>query len=68
MYVFIRSQDAVKHYKLHHFKNQGVYVFGEATFYSLKELLEHFESKPLVGTDGSKYYEIFFFGLILSSF
>ncbi|XP_065655207.1 dual adapter for phosphotyrosine and 3-phosphotyrosine and 3-phosphoinositide-like [Hydra vulgaris] len=44
--VSVRCQNSIKHYVITHNKEKNIFVFGIATFYSLKELLDYFESYP----------------------
>ncbi|XP_065679204.1 dual adapter for phosphotyrosine and 3-phosphotyrosine and 3-phosphoinositide isoform X2 [Hydra vulgaris] len=48
--VSVRCQNSVKHYVINHDKKKNIFVFGIATFYSLKELLDHFESHPVLSS------------------
>lgn len=46
--VSVKCRGSVKHFVLRFMPNLGVYVFGNATFESLKALLDHFESCPIL--------------------
>lgn len=47
--VSVRCKDSIKHYSLEMAGCGGTYRFGMGEFDSLKELLEHFECKPVLG-------------------
>ncbi|XP_004208480.2 dual adapter for phosphotyrosine and 3-phosphotyrosine and 3-phosphoinositide [Hydra vulgaris] len=48
--VSVRCQNSVKHYVITYNKEKNIFLFGKATFESLKELLDHFESHPVLSS------------------
>ena len=49
--VSARCSQSVKHFELQYSPSSGSYEFGVYTFYSAKELIEHFYQQPYLGTD-----------------
>jgi len=49
--VSVRSYSAVKHFILEYHEDDSTFVLGKVTFYSLEELLNHFKSKPVIGSE-----------------
>jgi len=48
--VSVRCQDSIKHFSLEMIGCKGSYTFGIGSFDTLKELLDHFECMPVLGT------------------
>lgn len=54
--VSVRCEGSVKHFKLSYNYQSECFIFGNASFPTLRELLDHFESCPILSKDNGEWY------------
>ena len=57
--VSVRCEGAVKHFMLSYNAKTQSYIFGNASFYTIQELLDHFESCPILSRDNGMSLLVF---------
>ena len=57
--VSVRCEGSVKHFKLCYDNRTESYVFGNASFPTLRGLLAHFESCPILSKDNGQLFDNF---------